>query len=86
MSKKDEIISDLREEISKLKIRLYVTEYVNDKFTRAHEQSLKSAREDPILTLPSGKQIAFRSLTQKQLEYLESLALELKLKDTSIKR
>lgn len=31
---------------------------------------------NPILTLPSGKQIAFNSLSPGQLEYLEELSRE----------
>lgn len=74
MSKKDEIIAELKKEISDLKLRLAVTENVDSKFRTIYEQNLASNIENPILTLPSGNKIAFSSLNQAQLEYLESLA------------
>lgn len=76
MSKKDEIIAELKREISDLKLRLDVTKNVDSKFRTIYEQNLASNRENPILNLPSGNKIAFSSLNQEQLEYLESLALK----------
>ncbi len=75
---KSEKIIELEDEIRVLKIRLSVIESVYKRYINGLIES-KGRMEgellaNPILTLPSGNQIQFNSLSEQQLQYLESLS------------
>ena len=80
MSKKekDNLIIELQNKIhslqSQLLIRKSVDErYINGLIQSKYDETMKLIH-NPVLTLPSGTQIQFSSLSSEQLEYLESLA------------
>lgn len=80
MSKKekDDLIKELQEENARLTIELQTRKNVDGKYitalTNNKYDEIMKLLYNPILTLPSGKQIEFSSLSDEQLEYLESLS------------
>ena len=70
----DEIISLKRELLIRRNVyERYISGLINDKDRLTNE-----LLRDPIITLPSGTQVKFSSLNDRQLEYLESIAAEKK--------
>lgn len=81
MSKKekDNLIIELQNKIHSLENELLVRKSVYDRYTngliKSKYEEIIRLLNNPILTLPSGKQIQFNELSLEQLEYLESLAV-----------
>lgn len=80
MSKKElrQVISDLEDNLHELQSKLLIRESVNNRYIKGlidskYNQAMQLLH-DPIITLPSGKQICFSSLSDEQLDYLEQLA------------
>lgn len=70
----DEIISLKRELLIRRNVyERYISGLINDKDRLTNE-----LLRDPIITLPSGTQVKFSSLNDRQLEYLENIAAEKK--------
>lgn len=80
--KKSKKILELQEEIQNLKLKLSVTERVNKRYIQgliySKAEIINALLSNPILTLPSGTKIEFNSLSEEQLEYLESIAISQK--------
>lgn len=80
MSKKekDNLIMELQNKIHSLQSQLLIRKSVDERYINGLIQSRYAEAmkliHNPILTLPSGTQIEFSSLTSEQLEYLESLS------------
>ena len=80
MSKKekDDLIVELQDKIYSLQSNLSIRKSVNERYINGLIQSkydeIMKLVDNPVLTLPSGTQIQFSSLSSEQLEYLESLA------------
>lgn len=75
---KDNLIIELQNRIHSLQGQLLIRESVNKRFINGliqskYDETMKLVN-NPILTLPSGTQIQFNSLSTEQLEYLEGLA------------
>lgn len=79
---KSKKILELQEEIQNLKLKLSVTERVNKRYIQgliySKAEITNALLSNPILTLPSGTKIEFNSLSEEQLEYLESIAISQK--------
>lgn len=79
---KSKKILKLQEEIQNLKLKLSVTERVNKRYIQgliySKAEITNALLSNPILTLPSGTKIEFNSLSEEQLEYLESIAISQK--------
>ena len=75
---KNELIKDLQDKIRRLQTEIIIGKSVNDRYIRSlidgKYNQIQKILDDPILTLPSGKKIQFSSLSDEQLEYLESLS------------
>lgn len=84
MSKKDKdnLIVELQNEIHSLQGQLLIVKSVYNRLIDGLIQSkcdeITRLIDNPVLTLPSGRQIQFSSLSSEQLEYLESLAAKQK--------
>jgi len=75
---KNERIRELEDENHKLKTELIIRKSVDERYIsgliQSKEKQMYDLLNNPILTLPSGKQICFNALTQEQLYFLEQLA------------
>lgn len=75
---KNERIRELEDENHILKTELMIRKSVDERYISGLMQSKQKQMSDflnnPILTLPSGKQISFNSLTSEQLNFLEHIA------------
>ncbi len=84
MSKKEKynLIIELQNQIHHLQIELLIRKSVDQRYINGLIQSrydeIMKLLHNPILTLPSGKQIEFSSLSPEQLEYLEILSVKSK--------
>lgn len=74
---KDNLIIELQDKIFRLERELLIRKSIDDRYIDGLIQSryneTKKLIDDPVLTLASGKQVKFSSLSSEQLEYLESL-------------
>lgn len=82
MSKKekDNLIIELQNKIHSLQSELIIRKSVDDSYINGlieskYEETMRLLN-NPILTLPSGTQIEFGSLSSEQLDYLESLSVK----------
>lgn len=79
---KDNLIIELQDKIFRLERKLLIRKSVDDRYIDGLIQSryneTKKLIDDPVLTLTSGKQVKFSSLSSEQLEYLESLGGKVK--------
>ena len=75
---KNERIRELEDENHKLKTELIIRKSVDERYIsgliQSKEKQMYDLLNNPILTLPSGKQICFNALTEEQLYFLEQLA------------
>ena len=80
MSKKekDEVIKQLQNGIYRLQTELIIRKSVDNRYIDGLLQNkyneITRLMNNPILTLPSGAQISFNSLSPEQLAYLEELS------------
>ena len=85
MSKKerDNLIIELQNKIHSLQSQLLIRKSVDERYINGLIQSkydeTMNLIHNPVVTLPSGTQIQFSSLSSEQLEYLESLAVKQKI-------
>ena len=74
----DKFIIRVEDENHKLKTELIIRKSVDERYIsgliQSKETQLYDLLNNPILTLPSGKQICFNALTEEQLYFLEQLA------------
>lgn len=74
---KNERIRELEDENHKLKTELIIRKSVDERYIsgliQSKEKQMYDLLNNPILTLPSGKQICFNALTEEQLYFLEEL-------------
>lgn len=77
---KEQLIIDLQDKIYRLQCEIVIRKRVNDQITSglidSKYQQVTQLLHNPLLTLPSGKQVYFSSLNDDQIQYLESLASE----------
>lgn len=74
---KDNLIVELQNKIHSLQSQLLIRKSVDERYIngliRGKYDEIMKLIDDPVLTLPSGTQMQFSSLSSEQLEYLESL-------------
>ncbi len=85
---KSEKIIELENEIISLKRELLIRRSVYDRcisgLINDKDRFTNELLRDPIITLPSGTQIKFSSLNDSQLEYLENIAAEKKVRELKV--
>lgn len=74
---KSERIRELEDENHRLKTELMIRKGVDERYIsgliQSKQKQMNELLNNPILTLPSGKQISFNSLTAEQLDFLEHI-------------